>query len=176
MPKQFFAELVRVLVSPCSPRTTIRLYFSPLVYERNFAFLYLCRNVAGTSTQKTKTCTKDVLGMPQQLAWIRASHPSGTEKPRTSSVSAPSAASATEVHCEVQKHSDKEEEENEGQTRGSLLETHQIPESSVQRNWPRLCSAARNGGAREPFMFLVSPSEKITARRVIHIASSSLAA
>lgn len=47
-----------------------------------------------------------------------------TEKTHTCSVSGPSAALATEVHCEVQKHSDKEEEENEGQTRGSLLETH----------------------------------------------------
>lgn len=44
------------------------------------------------------------------------------EKPHTCGVSDPSVALATEVHCEVQKHSDKEE--NEGQTRGSLLETH----------------------------------------------------
>lgn len=28
------------------------------------------------------------------------------------------------VRCEDQKHSDEEEGENEGQTRGSLLETH----------------------------------------------------
>ncbi len=30
----------------------------------------------------------------------------------------------SEVHCEDKKHSDEEEEENKGQTRGSLLETH----------------------------------------------------
>lgn len=56
--------------------------------------------------------------MLQRLAWTGVSHPNETEKPHTR------AALATEVHCEVQKHSDKEEEENEGQTRGSLLETH----------------------------------------------------
>lgn len=54
----------------------------------------------------------------------RAGNDTAAGLERHARTSDPSAALATEVHCEVQKRSDKEEEENEGQTRGSLLETH----------------------------------------------------